>query len=148
DRTHQRRACLPFRGGDGRCSPGAETEPATVEIRAGAGSSGRAAYSVMPVERGDARFGRVFLRYQTLLRLAERWTSADLTQTVRVYPNLGESKRQTVYLIRSRQVELEKRLKRQRGLGREFESLREYRQGDDWRDICWTATARRRHLVT
>src|SRR5207245_3653422 len=28
------------------------TEPATVEIRAGAGSSGRAAYSVMPVERG------------------------------------------------------------------------------------------------
>ena len=128
--------------------PALRTEPATVEIRAGAGSSGRAAYSVMPVERGDARFGRVFLRYQTLLRLAERWTSADLTQTVRVYPNLEESKRQTVYLIRSRQVELEKRLKRQRGLGREFESLREYRQGDDWRDICWTATARRRHLVT
>src|SRR2546425_12261689 len=61
---------------------------------------------------------------------------------------MGEYKPQTVYLIRSRQEELEKRLKRQRGLGREFESLREYRQGDDWRDICWTATARRRHLVT
>src|SRR2546428_6942580 len=57
------------------------TEPATVDIRAGSGSSGRAAYSVMPVERGDARFGRVFLRYQTLLRLAEPSTSADLTQT-------------------------------------------------------------------
>jgi uncharacterized protein (DUF58 family) len=37
---------------------------------------------------------------------------------------------------------------RQRGVGREFESLREYRQGDDLRDVCWTATARRGQLIT
>jgi len=38
--------------------------------------------------------------------------------------------------------------RRQRGQGREFESLREYREGDELRDISWTATARRHHLVT
>jgi uncharacterized protein (DUF58 family) len=119
-----------------------------VEVRAGAAAAGRGWYAILPNERGDARLGRVFLRYESPWRLAQRWASADLAQTVRVYPNLEESKRQTIYLIRSRQVELEKRLKRQRGLGREFESLREYRQGDDLRDVCWTATARRHHLVT
>lgn len=53
-----------------------------------------------------------------------------------------------IYLIRSRQIELEKRLKRQRGQGREFESLREYRAGDEFRDISWSATARRGKLIT
>ncbi len=43
---------------------------------------------------------------------------------------------------------MEKRRKRQRGLGREFQSLRDYRQGDDIRDISWTATARRNSLIT
>ncbi len=120
----------------------------SVELRAPAGKSERAEYSIRPVQRGDAVLGDVFVRYQSPLRLAERWAAAALRQTVRVYPDLEESKRQTIYLIRSRQVELEKRLKRQRGLGREFESLREYREGDEWRDVCWTATARRSHLVT
>ena len=40
------------------------------------------------------------------------------------------------------------RLRRQRGRGREFESLREFRAGDEYREICWTASARRGHLVT
>jgi uncharacterized protein (DUF58 family) len=123
-------------------------EPEPISILAAAGGTGRAAYTIRPGARGDAKMGRVYIRYQGLLRLAEHWASADLAQTVRVYPDLDEAKRQTVYLIRTRQVELEKRRKRQRGLGREFESLREYRPGDELRDICWTATARRQHLVT
>jgi uncharacterized protein (DUF58 family) len=53
-----------------------------------------------------------------------------------------------IYLIRSRQIMVEKRLKRQRGQGREFESLREYRAGDEFRDISWSATARRGKLIT
>jgi uncharacterized protein (DUF58 family) len=103
----------------------------------------RATYSVQPTARGDVRIGRVSLRYQSPLKLAERWASAALEQTVRVYPNFQEAKRQTFYLMRSRQIEQEKRFKRQPGMGREFESLRDYRPGDEVRDICWTATARR-----
>ncbi len=122
-------------------------EPATVSIAARARLEGCSTYQIRPLQRGDLRVGRVFLRYQSAMELAERWSAADLAQPVRVYPNLEQAKRQTIYLTRSRQIE-EKRLLRQRGMGREFESLREYREGDEFRDICWTATARRGKLVT
>lgn len=110
--------------------------------------SGTANYAIRPGERGDARFGSVYLRYQTALRVAERWAIAPLNQIVRVYPNLEEAKKDTIYLIRSRQIAMEKRHLHQRGQGREFESLREYREGDEWRDICWSATARRGKLIS
>jgi uncharacterized protein (DUF58 family) len=112
------------------------------------GGKTEAQYDVCPRERGDANLGTVFFRYQGALHLAERWASAAMKQTVRIYPNLEESKRDTIYLIRSRQVALEKRLAHQRGQGREFESLREYRESDEWRDVCWTATARRGKLIS
>ena len=105
-------------------------------------------YEIIPRERGDVRLGRLFLRYQSNWGFAERWVAAEIEQTVRVLPDLEQARQQALYLIRSRQVEMEKRRKRQRGQGREFESLREYRQGDELRDVCWTATARRHQLTT
>jgi uncharacterized protein (DUF58 family) len=121
---------------------------AKLEIVAPQGSTGSAAYPIEPRSRGDARFGDVWLRYQSPVGIAERWARARLQQTVRVYPNIAEAQRMRIYLIRSRQIELEKRLKRQRGHGREFESLRDYREGDEFRDICWSVTARRGKLIT
>src|SRR5262249_708012 len=115
-----------------------------LEIVAPAGTPcGVTNYVIQPGERGDAHFGNIYLRYQSALRIAERWAVVPLQQTVRVYPNLEEAKQDTVYLIRSRQIAMEKRHVQQRGRGREFESLREYREGDEWRDVCWSATARR-----
>ncbi|MGB8788993.1 MAG: DUF58 domain-containing protein [Candidatus Acidiferrales bacterium] len=123
-------------------------EPAAIEVIAPGSKMSRAEYPILPAERGDVRLGRMFVRYQSAMRLAERWAVADTTQVVCVLPNLEEAKQHTLYLIRSRQVELERRRRRQRGFGREFDSLREYREGDDIRDISWTATARRNRLVT
>jgi uncharacterized protein (DUF58 family) len=110
--------------------------------------SAKAAYAIHPTTRGDIQMGRTFLRYHGPVRFAERWAAADLRQTVRVYPNLREPQRFTLYLVRSRQIEQEKRLKRLIGRGREFESLREYRESDEIRDICWTATARHGKLIS
>jgi uncharacterized protein (DUF58 family) len=124
------------------------SELPSLEISARGGGSGNGSYSIEPRSRGDARFGDVWLRYASPFLFAERWARARMGQTVRVYPNIEEAQRLRIYLIRSRQIELEKRLKRQRGYGREFESLREYRAGDEWRDICWSATARRGKLIT
>ena len=107
-----------------------------------------AAYSVHPSTRGDIQVGRIFLRYHGTVKFAERWAMADASQMIRVYPNLREPERYTLYLIRSRQIEQEKRLKRLVGKGREFESLREFRESDEIRDICWTATARRGKLIS
>ncbi len=123
-------------------------EAPLLEIRAPRETIGRADYSLRAAERGDARIGSVFFRYHSPWRLAERWADAPLTQAVRVYPNLEDAKRGALYLIRSRQTVMEKRVKHLRGRGREFESLREYRQGDEYRDVCWTATARRAKPIT
>jgi uncharacterized protein (DUF58 family) len=111
-------------------------------------TSARATYRLRPTQRGDLRLGKVFLRVQSSLKLAEGWYAAPLEQTVRVYPNLEEHRQHTLYLVRQHQIEQERRLRHQPGKGREFESLRAYREGDEPRDICWTATARRGKLVT
>jgi uncharacterized protein (DUF58 family) len=116
-------------------------------VSARPGETASVRFSICPRERGDARLGPISARYQSPWRIAERWAAFDTVQTIRVYPNLEESKRETIHLIRSRQTTVEKRLERRRGQGREFESLREYREGDDLRDACWTATARRGKLI-
>lgn len=108
----------------------------------------RVRYRVEPRERGDCDTGSLYVRYRSPLGLAERWAKADLVQTVRVYPALRTTEEQQIFLARSRQIDQQLRQARQRGLGRDFESLREYREGDDLRDICWTATARRGNLIT
>jgi len=123
-------------------------EPPQVEIKAPARGSGSVSYVVRPLERGDVRLGAAYLRYRSAAQFAERWAVADMAQTVQVYPDLEESRRNNIYLSRARQIELERRLIRQRGVGREFESLREYQPGDEFRNICWTATARRGKHVT
>jgi uncharacterized protein (DUF58 family) len=122
--------------------------PAEVEINAPAHGDAAARFAICPLKRGQAKLGDAYVRYQGPMRIAERWAKVPLEQRVQVYPNLDEAKRQSVYLVRSRQIELEKRHSRMRGIGREFESLREYREGDEYRDICWTAAARRGKLVT
>jgi uncharacterized protein (DUF58 family) len=108
----------------------------------------RLRYRVRPGERGNCETGWLYLRYRSGLGLVERWARAPLTQQVRVYPALRTGEEQQIFLARSRQIDLQLRQARLRGLGRDFESLREYRQGDDLRDICWTATARRGDLIT
>ncbi|MEJ2009301.1 MAG: DUF58 domain-containing protein [Acidobacteriota bacterium] len=118
------------------------------EIVVPAGRTGSATYSIQPKERGEARLGRIFIRYRSSLKFAERRAVADLAQMVRVYPDLEEARKLRLYLLRSRQIELEKRLKHSPVRGREFESLREYHDGDEPRDICWTVTARQGRLVT
>jgi len=124
--------------------------------------------TIYPSERGDFELGRVYLRYRGMLRLVERWAAAQPVvvetqvsearpeapgaarpQRVRVYPASEQSgENAEFYLMRARQIEQQKRRLRLRGVGREFESLRDYQKGDELRNVSWTATARRGHLVT
>jgi uncharacterized protein (DUF58 family) len=105
-------------------------------------------YKIEPRERGDVLAGAVYIRYRSPLGLLEKWAMAPLQQTVRIYPTLRQGEDQEIFLARGRQIELQLRQVRERGLGRDFESLREYLEGDDLRDVCWTATARRGQLIT
>jgi len=128
--------------------PALVEEPETLRLTAFPHVPAKLRYRVEPKERGDWETGWLYVRYRSGVGLAERWARAPLTQTVHVYPALRAGEEQQIYLARSRQIDLQLRRSQQRGLGRDFESLREYREGDDLRDICWTATARRGSLIT
>jgi uncharacterized protein (DUF58 family) len=83
------------------------------------------------------------------LGLIERWAVCDCEQKIRIFPASEQGASSTeLYLMRARQIELQKRRLRLRGIGREFESLRDYQRGDELRNISWTATARRAKLIT
>lgn len=123
-----------------------EIEP--VSFTVASRSTQSAPFNYTPGRRGDVKTGKAFLRYQSAFLMAERWAVVDLDQTVRVYPNFEHARNNAVYLARSRQMELQMRMMRLRGLGSDFESLREYREGDELRNVCWTATARRGKMVT
>ncbi len=122
--------------------------PETHKLRAYQGIRATLRYKIEPRERGDISTGKVYVHYASGLGLVERWAMVPLEQTVRVYPALRQGEDQQIFLARGRQIDLELRQVRQRGLGRDFESLREYLEGDDLRDVCWTATARRGELIT
>jgi len=128
--------------------PSLRQEAPELSVKCRARGEAKTTYQLTPTRRGDVELGAVYIRYQTPLRIAERWAVAHVEQKVCVYPNLEEARQHSIYLIRSRQIEMEKRHARIRGAGREFECLREYQVGDEFRDICWTAAARRGKLVT
>jgi uncharacterized protein (DUF58 family) len=108
----------------------------------------RVEYPIVPTERGDVELGPVTVQYASAWRLATRWARVPIAQRVRVYPDLHAAQKHVLHLVRSQTLVAEKRHARQFGAGREFERLRDHQEGDDRRDICWTATARRGKLVT
>ena len=129
--------------------PALDAMPAAKRVLAYPRDAARVMIECTPNTRGDVALGEVFLRYRGALKLAERWASVDLGQNIRVYPPMERSPEDTkLYLLRIRQIALQKRRLRLRGLGREFESLREYQSGDEVRNIAWPATARRGKLIT
>ena len=129
--------------------PALEPAPKTGRVLAYPRDAVRAKFVVTPNSRGDIELGKVYLRYRGALKLIERWAQADLEAKIRIYPTMERSPEDTeLYLLRIRQIALEKRRLRLRGLGREFESLREYQSGDELRNLAWPATARRGKLIT
>lgn len=129
-------------------SMGLAMRPAELKLEAWPRVESPIRYTFHPTQRGDQAAGQVFLRLRSRTGLAERWAVADLRQTVRVFPRMHAGQEDGLFLARSRQIEMQRRKEQMRGQGREFESLREYREGgDDLREVCWTATARRGTLI-
>jgi len=94
-------------------------------------------------ERGLHEFGPIWIRLTGPLGLAEVQRSFALPARIKVLPEQFASREE---LLKDRGAELlllDKATRtRQHGAGTEFESLTEYREGDDPRRIDWRATAR------
>lgn len=101
-----------------------------------------------PLRRGDYRFEKINLRWRGPLGLVLRQGAVDLTEPVKVYPNLLDIRRYDLLLRRNRLQEMGLRAVRRQGEGTEFERLREYLPDDDFRRINWKATARRNRPIT
>jgi uncharacterized protein (DUF58 family) len=110
-------------------------------LRLSPGGSASAGVTLAPRDRGELRLDDVFLRLRSPWALAERWARAPLAASVWVYPDLSAAGVTAGLPLRARQM-LALRRARLAGRGREFESLRAYREGDEVRDVCWPATAR------
>ncbi len=111
------------------------------------GEWAEAEYRVSPMRRGQYILGPLHARYHSKLGLWVRRVSFPLAEPVRVYPNLLAARQYEIAMRRGRTLEGLKRA-RMRGQGTEFESLREYQEGDQYRSINWAASARTGHLVT
>ena len=99
-------------------------------------------YPVVPPERGEYDFGDLFIRVEGPLGLIARPMSVSRPEEVRVYPGLQPLRCADLATYRRVAHQWGLRPTKWRGEGREFESLREYVEGDDPRKIHWKATAR------
>lgn len=99
-------------------------------------------YVVTPATRGDLMLGPLTVRLEGPLGLCARQFTVAGSTAVRVFPDLTALTKDALKLARAND-DAARRVMRVRAEGREFESLREYRVGDDRRSIDWKATARR-----
>ncbi|HZG95454.1 MAG TPA: DUF58 domain-containing protein, partial [Mycobacteriales bacterium] len=99
-----------------------------------------------PTRRGELLPGRVTVRSVGPLGLAGRQGRHEAPWGVRVLPPFGSRRHLPERLARLRQLDGLVAV-RGRGQGTEFDSLRDYVEGDDVRSIDWRATARREAVV-
>ncbi len=102
---------------------------------------------VTPVYRGPDDLGALYVWYENALGLIRRRLRIPAPQAIRVFPDLAAVERYGKLHLRNRTIEAGLRRMKLRGTGTEFESLREWSDGDAFRAIDWKATARRGKLM-
>jgi uncharacterized protein (DUF58 family) len=107
-----------------------------------AGQQRRVTTTLRPTRRGDRRTERVTVRSVGPLGLAARQAGLAAPGDLRVLPSFASRRHLPAKLSRLRELDGLASV-RVRGQGTEFDSLRDYVDGDDARSIDWRATARR-----
>ncbi len=126
--------------------PSAGSSPRTVSLTVPAGERRRIDTHLTPTRRGDRRAVTVTVRSYGPLGLAARQLSRPAPWSVRVLPAFPSRRHLPAKLARLREL-IGQHVALIRGQGTEFDSLREYVDGDDVRSIDWRATARRQDVV-
>jgi uncharacterized protein (DUF58 family) len=143
-RNHGRRTVRGvFRDG---WQPSAGATPSRQPLDLPAGRRRRLVTTLTPTRRGDRWAQHVTIRAFGPLGLAARQATLPAPGSVRVLPPFGSRKHLPGKLARLRELDGRTAL-RIRGQGTEFDSLRDYVDGDDVRSIDWRASARRQAVV-
>ncbi len=104
-------------------------------------------YTLTPVSRGEFVFHNINVFVSGPLRLVKRRYVFESTQVVKVYPSYVQMRRYQLLAVANRLQEVGVRRMRQLGHSMEFEQIKEYVRGDDYRTINWKATARKDGLM-
>lgn len=126
--------------------PSAGARDARARLTIPAGERRAVITRLSPTRRGDRQAVRVTIRRSGPFGIAGRQRSFYIPGQVRALPPFGSRKHLPSRLARLRQLDGRSAV-RIRGQGTEFDSLRDYVDGDDVRSIDWRATARRRSTV-
>lgn len=104
-------------------------------------------YVVIPTKRGAFKFGDVHIRYESNLKLTMKQFKVSLEREYKVYPNLRDLKKYKLAVYNSKYYQTGQKSLKVLGNGTQFESLRDYVLGDEYRKINWKATARENRLI-
>ncbi|PHI19447.1 DUF58 domain-containing protein [Lewinellaceae bacterium SD302] len=103
-------------------------------------------YLIRPTERGAYRFGDVNVFISTVLGLVERRLIIDQEAELPVYPSIVQMKAFAAAADTSVAAAGSRKLRRL-GKSYEFDQIKNYVRGDDYRLINWRATGRRNELM-
>lgn len=112
-----------------------------------AGERKTISYMLRPVKRGEYFFGKVRLYVQSPLGLISRRFNIGNEITVPVYPSFLQLRRYELMAISNRLTEFGIKKIRRLGHSMEFDQVKTYVQGDDYRTVNWKATARKGELM-
>ena len=104
-------------------------------------------YFLRPVQRGEYTFGNINVYAYSPLQLVKRRYILPAEKTIRVYPSYLQIRRYQLLAVSNRLQEMGVKRVRRLGHSMEFEQIKDYVQGDDYRTINWKATARKSDLM-
>lgn len=104
-------------------------------------------YTLRPVKRGEYNFGSTNIYAVSPICFVRRRFSFEGTKIVPVYPSYIQMKKYELMAISDRLTEAGVKRIRRVGHSMEFEHIKEYVRGDDYRTINWKATARKANLM-
>lgn len=104
-------------------------------------------YSLKPLERGAFKFGNINLYIESILRMVKRRVSVEASVEAPVYPSVIQMKKYE--LMAFSRITTNEGLKKIRRIGQsyEFEQIKNYVPGDDYRSVNWKASSRRAQLM-
>jgi len=105
------------------------------------------AYQLRPTKRGEYVFGMLRIYVQSPLGLVSRRFNFGTEATVSVYPSFLQLRKYELMAVSNRLQDIGIKKIRRVGHSMEFDQVKNYVQGDDYRTVNWKATARRAELM-
>ncbi len=104
-------------------------------------------YDVRPVKRGEYKFGSLNIYVRSFLGMVERRYRESQDFEAKVYPSVMQMRQLELKVFTSSNLYQGVKKIRRLGNNQEFEQIKNYVQGDDFRKINWKATSRRGELM-